>query len=65
MAAAGLTELLTSNQSRVISAAEHAMEHSLGMTWDPAKLYVQVHCIERNAVGSLKALTASRMAALF
>lgn len=64
MAAAGLTELLTSNPWRVISAAEHAMEHSLGMTCDPAKLYVQVPCIERNAVGALKALTASRMAVL-
>ena len=38
------------------------MEHSLGMTCDPAKLYVQVPCIERNAIGALKALTASRMA---
>lgn len=64
MAAAGLTELLTSNPWRVLSAAEHAMEHSLGMTCDPAKLYVQVPCIERNAIGALKALTASRMANL-
>ena len=64
MAAAGLTELMTHNPWRVLSAAEHAMEHSLGMTCDPAKLYVQVPCIERNAIGALKALTASRIANL-
>ena len=64
MAAAGLTELLTGNPWRVLSAAEHAMEHSLGMTCDPAKLYVQVPCIERNAIGALKALLASRVANL-
>lgn len=64
MAAAGLTELLTSNPWKVMSAAEHAMEHSLGMTCDPAKGYVQVPCIERNAIGALKALMASRMATL-
>lgn len=64
MAAAGLTEIITSNPWRVLSAAEHAMEHSLGMTCDPTKLYVQVPCIERNAIGALKALTASRMANL-
>ncbi|KAK8882688.1 hypothetical protein M9Y10_045330 [Tritrichomonas musculus] len=62
MAAAGLTELMTRNPLKVLSAAEHAMEHSLGMTCDPAKLYVQVPCIERNAIGALKALLASRMA---
>lgn len=64
MAAAGLTEIITSNPWRVLSAAEHAMEHSLGMTCDPTKLYVQIPCIERNAIGALKALTASRMANL-
>ena len=64
MAAAGLTELMTKNPQKVLSAAEHAMEHSLGMTCDPAKLYVQVPCIERNAIGALKAITASRMANL-
>ncbi|HIP75583.1 MAG TPA: L-serine ammonia-lyase, partial [Psychromonas hadalis] len=43
-------------------AAEIAMEHSLGMTCDPLAGLVQVPCIERNAMGAMKAINASRMA---
>lgn len=62
MAAGGLTELQCTNPERVLSAAEIAMEHAVGMTCDPIYGLVQVPCIERNSVGALKAVTASRMA---
>jgi iron-sulfur-dependent L-serine dehydratase single chain form len=62
MAAAGLTEVLGGTPAQVENAAEIAMEHHLGLTCDPIGGLVQVPCIERNAVASVKALTAARMA---
>lgn len=62
MAAAGLTSLLGGNNEQMCIAAEIAMEHSLGMTCDPIGGLVQVPCIERNAMGAMKAINASRMA---
>lgn len=62
MAAAGITELQISNPERVLSAAEIAMEHCVGWTCDPIYGLVQVPCIERNSVGAVKAVTASRIA---
>lgn len=64
MAAAGLTELSASNPHLVATAAEIAMEHSLGMTCDPIAGLVQVPCIERNAVAAVKAINSSHMAIL-
>ena len=62
MAAAGLTALRGGSNEQICIAAEIAMEHSLGMTCDPIGGLVQVPCIERNAMGSMKAINASRMA---
>lgn len=62
MAAAGLTEALGGAPSQVENAAEIAMEHNLGLTCDPIGGLVQIPCIERNAVASVKAITAARMA---
>ncbi|WP_072054102.1 L-serine ammonia-lyase [Aliivibrio fischeri] len=62
MAAAGLTSLLGGSNEQICMAAEIAMEHSLGMTCDPIGGLVQVPCIERNAMGAMKAINASRMA---
>ncbi|MFC1235406.1 L-serine ammonia-lyase [Vibrio sp. F74] len=62
MAAAGLTALRGGTNEQVCIAAEIAMEHSLGMTCDPIGGLVQVPCIERNAMGAVKAINASRMA---
>src|ERR1700754_277908 len=62
MAAAGLTEVLGGTPSQVENAAEIAMEHNLGLTCDPIGGLVQIPCIERNAVASIKAITASRLA---
>ncbi|WP_070966116.1 L-serine ammonia-lyase [Vibrio sonorensis] len=62
MAAAGLTALRGGSNEQVCIAAEIAMEHSLGMTCDPIAGLVQVPCIERNAMGAVKAINASRMA---
>ncbi|CAH0991224.1 L-serine dehydratase 1 [Sinobacterium norvegicum] len=62
MAAAGLTELLGGSPMQVAEAAEIAMEHHLGLTCDPVAGQVQVPCIERNAISSMKAINASRMA---
>ena len=62
MAAAGLTALRGGSNEQVCIAAEIAMEHSLGMTCDPIGGLVQVPCIERNAMGAMKAINASRMA---
>ena len=61
-AAAGLAEILGGTPERVCSAAEVAMEHSLGLTCDPVGGQVQVPCIERNAISSVKAINAARMA---
>jgi L-serine dehydratase len=62
MAAAGLTEVLGGTPAQVENAAEIAMEHHLGLTCDPIGGLVQVPCIERNAMASVQALTAARMA---
>ncbi|MDU7946379.1 MAG: L-serine ammonia-lyase, partial [Haemophilus parainfluenzae] len=62
MAAAGLTEILGGTPVQVCIAAEIAMEHNLGLTCDPVGGQVQVPCIERNAIASVKAINASRMA---
>lgn len=62
MAAAGLTAVLGGTVEQVENAAEIAMEHHLGMTCDPVMGLVQIPCIERNAMGSIKAVNAARMA---
>ncbi len=62
MAAAGLTAVLDGTIEQIENAAEIAMEHHLGMTCDPVMGLVQIPCIERNAMGSVKAVNASRMA---
>lgn len=62
MAAAGLTAVLGGSVEQVENAAEIAMEHHLGMTCDPVLGLVQIPCIERNAMGSVKALNSARMA---
>jgi L-serine dehydratase len=62
MAAAGLTAVLGGTVGQVENAAEIAMEHHLGMTCDPVLGLVQIPCIERNAMGSVKAVNATRMA---
>ncbi|PRQ05740.1 L-serine dehydratase 1 [Enhygromyxa salina] len=62
MAAAGLTEALGGTPSQVECAAEIGMEHNLGLTCDPVGGLVQVPCIERNAMGAVKAINAARLA---
>ncbi|MDF2753617.1 MAG: L-serine dehydratase 1 [Gaiellaceae bacterium] len=62
MAAAGLAEVLGGTPDQVENAAEIGIEHNLGLTCDPIGGLVQIPCIERNAVGSIKAITAARMA---
>jgi len=62
MAAGGLVAALGGSNAHVESAAEIGMEHSLGMTCDPIGGLVQIPCIERNAVGSVRAIHAARMA---
>ncbi|WP_329253308.1 L-serine ammonia-lyase [Actinoallomurus sp. NBC_01490] len=62
MAAAGLTEVLGGTPQQVENAAEIGIEHNLGLTCDPVGGLVQVPCIERNAVASIKAISASRLA---
>jgi len=64
MAAAGLTEALGGTPFQVECAAEIGMEHNLGLTCDPIGGLVQVPCIERNAMGAVKAINASRLALL-
>ncbi|GLU44553.1 L-serine ammonia-lyase [Allomuricauda sp. NBRC 101325] len=62
MAAAGLTELMGGSPEQVLIAAEIAMEHHLGLTCDPIGGLVQVPCIERNAMGAIKAINAAELA---
>src|SRR5919112_1779925 len=57
MAAAGLAEVLGGTPDQVENAAEIGIEHNLGLTCDPIGGLVQIPCIERNAVGSIKAIT--------
>lgn len=62
MAAAALTECMGGTQRQALMAAEITMEHHLGMTCDPISGLVQIPCIERNAMGAIKAITASQLA---
>lgn len=62
MAAAGLAAALGGSNAQVENAAEIALEHHLGMTCDPVGGLVQVPCIERNALGAVKAVTAASLA---
>jgi len=62
MAAAGLCAVLGGTNAQIENAAEIALEHHLGMTCDPAAGLVQVPCIERNALGSIKAVSAASLA---
>ena len=62
MAAAGLAAVMGGTPQQVENAAEIGMEHNLGLTCDPVGGRVQIPCIERNAMGSVKALNAARMA---
>ena len=64
MAAAGLTAAWGGTASQVENAAEIGMEHNLGLTCDPVGGLVQVPCIERNAVGAVKAIEAARLSIL-
>ncbi|UXT20632.1 L-serine ammonia-lyase [Agrobacterium tumefaciens] len=61
MAAAGLCAVLGGSNAQVENAAEIALEHHLGMTCDPAAGLVQVPCIERNALGAIKAVSAASL----
>ena len=61
MAAAGLTEVRGGSPAQVENAAEVGMEHNLGLTCDPVGGLVQIPCIERNAMGAVKAINASRL----
>jgi L-serine dehydratase len=62
MAAGALTELMGGTPAQVLMAAEIAMEHHLGLTCDPIGGLVQIPCIERNAMGAIKAINACEMA---
>ena len=62
MAAGGLAAALGGNNRQVECAAEIGMEHNLGMTCDPIGGLVQIPCIERNAMGAVKAINACRLA---
>ena len=62
MAAAGLTALLGGTPAQVENAAEIAIEHNLGLTCDPVGGLVQIPCIERNAMASVKAVNAASLA---
>lgn len=62
MAAAGLTAAMGGTNAQIENAAEIAMEHNLGLTCDPVCGLVQVPCIERNAIGAVKAVNAARLA---
>jgi len=62
MAAAGLVAALNGTSEQVENAAEIGMEHNLGLTCDPIAGLVQIPCIERNAMGAVKAINAARLA---
>ena len=62
MAAGALTELMGGTPEQVLMASEIAMEHHLGMTCDPIAGLVQIPCIERNAMGAIKAINAAEIA---
>ncbi len=62
MSAGALTAVTGGNVSQVENAAEIGMEHNLGLTCEPVGGLVQIHCIERKAMGAVKAINAQRMA---
>jgi len=62
MAAAGLVSILGGSNLQIENAAEIGMEHNLGLTCDPIGGLVQIPCIERNAMGATKAISAARLA---
>lgn len=62
MAAAGLSAVLGGTNDQIENAAEIGMEHNLGLTCDPVGGLVQIPCIERNAIGATKAITAAQLA---
>jgi L-serine dehydratase len=62
MAAGGLAAAMGASPAQVENAAEIAMEHHLGMTCDPVGGLVQIPCIERNAMGAVKAVNAALLA---
>lgn len=62
MAAAGLCAVMGGSPAQVANAAEIGMEHHLGLTCDPVGGLVQIPCIERNAIGAVKAIHAARLA---
>jgi len=62
MAAGALTEVLAGTPAQVENAAEIGMEHNLGLTCDPIGGLVQIPCIERNAMGAVKAINSARLA---
>jgi len=62
MAAGALAEVMGGTPDQVENAAEIGIEHNLGLTCDPVGGLVQIPCIERNAVASVKAITAARIA---
>jgi L-serine dehydratase len=62
MAAGGLVAALNGTNEQIENAAEIGMEHNLGLTCDPVGGLVQIPCIERNAMGAVKALNAARLA---
>ena len=62
MAAGGLAAVWGANPEQVAQAAEIGMEHNLGLTCDPVGGLVQIPCIERNAIGAVKAVNAARLA---
>jgi L-serine dehydratase len=64
MAAAGLAAALGATNAQIENAAEIGMEHNLGLTCDPIGGLVQIPCIERNAMGAVKAIDAARLALL-
>ncbi|WP_439631775.1 L-serine ammonia-lyase [Gemmata sp.] len=64
MAAGGLAAVMGGTNAQIENAAEIGMEHNLGLTCDPVGGLVQVPCIERNAMGAVKAINAARLAVL-
>ena len=62
MAAGGLAAAMGGSDAHIENAAEIGMEHNLGLTCDPIKGLVQIPCIERNAMGAMKAINAQRLA---
>ncbi len=65
MAAGGLAAVMGGTPRQIENAAEIGMEHNLGLTCDPVAGLVQVPCIERNAMGAVKAINAARLAVLY